>query len=59
MVCCLLRRLLRNGLKGKVEALLDCDCCTEDVKAAAKEWLDTFSCGATNGTATEKLVAAL
>ena len=54
----LAQKALRNGLKGKVEALLDCDCCTEDVKAAAKEWLDTFSCGATNGTATEKLVAA-
>ena len=31
----------------------------EDVKAAVKEWLDTFDVGATNGTATDKLVAAL
>ena len=31
----------------------------EDVKAAGQEWLDTFSVGATNGTATDKLVAAL
>ena len=30
----------------------------EDVKAACQEWLDTYGCGATNGTATDKLVAA-
>ena len=54
----LAQNAMRNGLKAKVEALLDCDCCGEDVKAAAKEWLDTFSVGATNGTATDKLVAA-
>ena len=54
----LAQKALRDGLKTKVEALLDCDCCSEDVKAAAKEWLDTFGVGATNGTATEKLVAA-
>ncbi len=30
-----------------------------DVKAAAQEWLDTYAVGATNGAATEKLVAAL
>ena len=29
------------------------------MKAVCQEWLDTFSCGATNGTATDKLVAAL
>ena len=32
---------------------------TADVKAAAQEWLDTYGVGATNGTATDKLVAAL
>ena len=31
----------------------------EEVKAACKEYLDTFDCGATNGTATEKLVEAI
>ena len=31
----------------------------EEVKAAGQEWLDTFGVGATNGTATDKLVAAL
>ncbi len=50
---------LRGALKDKVTALLDDDGCTDDVKAAGKEWLDTFSVGATNGSATDKLVAAL
>ena len=54
----LAQRAIRTGAKAKVEALLTCGCCGEDVKAAAKEWLDTFSCGATNGAATDKLVAA-
>ncbi len=54
----LAQKAIRDGLKGKVEALIDCDCCSDDVKAAAKEWLDTFSVGAANGAATDKLVAA-
>ncbi|MDO4336675.1 MAG: pyruvate:ferredoxin (flavodoxin) oxidoreductase [Eubacteriales bacterium] len=54
----LAQKAIRDGLKTKVAALLDCDCCGEDVKAAAQEWLDTFSVGATNGAATDKLVAA-
>ncbi len=54
----LAQRAIRNGLKSKVEALIGCDCCGEDVKAAAQEWLDTFSVGATNGIATDKLIAA-
>ena len=29
------------------------------MKAACKEWLDTFGIGAVNGTATDKLVSAL
>ena len=54
----LAQRAIRDGLKTKVAALLDCDCCGEDVKAAAQEWLDTFSVGVTNGVATDKLIAA-
>ncbi len=54
----LAQNAIRSGLKGKVEALLTCGCCGEDVKVAAQEWLDTFACGATNGAATDKLVAA-
>lgn len=54
----LAQNALRNGLKAKVEDII---ANTEDeaVKAACQEWVDTFSCGATNGTATEKMVAAL
>ena len=54
----LAQKALRDGLKVKVQALLDCDCCGEDVKTAAQEWLDTFSVGGANSVATDKLVAA-
>ena len=54
----LAQKALRNGLKAKVEKLVE-SASDEAVVAAAKEWLDTFSCGATNGTATDALVAAL
>ena len=48
---------LRGGLKEKVEALAKE--AGDDVKAAAQEWIDTYGIGATNGAATEKLIAAL
>ncbi len=54
----LAQKALRDGLKTKVERLVE-EAKNEDVIAAAKEYLDTFACGATNGTATDKLVAAL
>ena len=54
----LAQKALRNGLKTKVEYLAEHGD-NPDVVAAAKEWLDTFNCGATNGTATDNLVAAL
>jgi len=53
----LAQRAIRNGLKAKVEALMEN--AGDEVKAAAQEWIDTYACGATNGTATDKLVAAL
>ena len=54
----LAQNALRTGLKAKVEEII---AKTEDeaVKAACQEWIDTFSCGATNGTATDRMVAAL
>ena len=55
----LAQRALRDGLKTKVEALCAKEGASDEVKAAAKEWLDTFSIGALNGTATDKLVAAI
>ena len=54
----LAQKALRDGLKVKVEDIA-ANSENEDCKAAAQEWLDTFSCGATNGAATDKLVAAL
>ena len=54
----LAQKAIRDRLKSKVEALVEV-AEKEDVKAAAQEWLDTFSVGATNGAATDKLVAAL
>ena len=54
----LAQNALRDGLKAKVEALV-ADTDKEDVKAAGQEWLDTYTIGALNGTATDKLVAAL
>ncbi len=54
----LAQKALRAGLKSKVEELVE-QGDNEEVVAAAKEWLDTFNCGATNGSATDKLVEAL
>ena len=54
----LAQKALRDGLKVKVEDIA-ANSENEECKAAAQEWLDTFSCGATNGAATDKLVAAL
>ena len=54
----LAQNAIRDGLKAKVEALVAGDAPT-DVKEAGQEWLDTYTVGATNGTATDKLIAAL
>ena len=55
----LAQKAIRGGLKAKVEAVMNSEKAPEEVKAACKEYLDTFDCGATNGTATEKLVEAI
>ena len=54
----LAQRAIRGGLKEKIEDLV-ANGTNEDVKAAGQEWLDTYAVGATNGAATEKLIAAL
>ena len=54
----LAQNTIRDRMKGYVETLA-AEAEDADVKAAAQEYLDTFACGATNGTATDKLVAAL
>ena len=55
----LAQKAIRGGLKAKVEDAMNSEKAPEEVKAACKEYLDTFDCGATNGTATEKLVEAI
>ena len=55
----LAQKAIRGGLKAKVEDVMNSEKAPEEVKAACKEYLDTFNCGATNGTATEKLVEAI
>lgn len=50
---------LREGLKAKVETVMADDKASADVKAACQEWLDSFGCGAANGAASDRLVAAL
>ena len=55
----LAQNAIRDGLKAKVESVMANEKATDEMKAACKEWLDTFGIGALNGTATDKLVAAL
>ena len=55
----LAQKAIRGGLKTKVESVMENEKASEEVKAACKEWLDTFNSGITNGAATDKLVAAL
>ena len=55
----LAQNAIREGLKNKVEELLNSEKSTDEVKAACKEYIDTFGVGVTNGSASEKLVAAL
>jgi pyruvate-ferredoxin/flavodoxin oxidoreductase len=55
----LAQNAIRDELKEKVEMVAADDRASDEVKAACKEWLDTFGIGAVNGTATDKLVAAL
>ena len=54
----LAQNTIRERLKGKVAKLAESGD-NADVKAAAQEYLDTFANGVENGTATDKLVAAL
>ncbi|MCI9282025.1 MAG: pyruvate:ferredoxin (flavodoxin) oxidoreductase [Lachnospiraceae bacterium] len=55
----LAQNAIRDELKEKVETVAADERATEEMKAACKEWLDTFGIGALNGSATDKLVAAL
>ena len=50
---------LRNSLIAKVEEIAACDKASDEVKAAAAEYLATVNDGEKNGAATDALVAAL
>ena len=54
----LAQNTIRDRMKGYAAKLAE-DAEDADVKAAAQEYIDTYTYGATNGTATDKLVAAL
>ena len=54
----LAQNAIRDRLKEEVQEVA-ANAKTDEVKAAAQEWLDTFGVGAANGAATDKLVAAL
>ena len=55
----LAQNAIREGLKSKVEEIANSEKASDEAKAACKEYLDTFSIGVTNGSASDKLVAAL
>ena len=55
----LAQKAIRKRLKEEVETVATSEQASAEVKAACQEYLDTFTCGITNGDATDKLVAAL
>ena len=55
----LAQNAIREGLKAKVETVMASDESSDEVKAACKDYLDTYGVGATNGSATDRLVVAL
>ena len=55
----LAQKAIRKRLKEEVETVAASAEPSAEVKAACQEYLDTFNCGASNGDASDKLVAAL
>ena len=55
----LAQKAIRKRLKEEVETVAASAEASAEVKAACQEYLDTFNCGASNGDASDKLVAAL
>ena len=55
----LAQKAIRKRLKEEVETVAASEQASAEVKAACQEYLDTFTCGITNGDATDKLVVAL
>ncbi|MDD2980591.1 MAG: pyruvate:ferredoxin (flavodoxin) oxidoreductase, partial [Hespellia sp.] len=54
----LANKAIRNRLQAKVATLAE-EATNADVKAAAKEYIDTFTDGKANGPASDKLIAAI
>ncbi len=53
------QKTIRNRLKGYVEELANSEKASDEIKAAAQAYLDTFEDGAKNSAATDALVAAI
>ncbi len=53
------QKTIRNRLKGYVEELANSDKASDEIKAAANAYLETFEDGAKNSAATDALVAAI
>lgn len=53
------QKAIRDRLIANVEAIVNSDKASEEVKAAGKEYLDTVSDGKKNGAASKALVAAI
>jgi len=53
------QKTIRKRLTDKINKLIAISYTTEDIKAAAKDWLDSFDNGKLNETASAKLIAAL
>lgn len=55
----LAQNAIRDGLRAKVEFVMNSDHASAEAKAACQDYLDTYTVGATNGSAADRLVAAL
>ena len=53
------QKTIRARLKSKVEAILAAEQASDELKAAANAWIETFDDGAKNSDATDALVAQL
>ncbi len=55
----LAQNAIRDQLLEKVQNVMASGILSDEAKAACQEWIDTFAVGATNGAATDKMLAAL
>ncbi len=55
----LANKQIRQRLAQNAQVVIDCDGASDELKAAAKDWVDTFNDGSKNKAAAEKFKAAL